>query len=670
MPTINYQTKLTTSKYEQNISHSYENMRFGNRPKETSSEKTIIDFTKNPQSMTDGWLKAPEISEDNLYISISDESVISNNRVIRPSLNGPSVSAVNETRLDNSSYELLFGSDPVLGAKSIGSGSNNKAFIFRRRNGKVEVYREYSYIRSALGTGLLDDDQFTEIEVDGQNYVLFNLRKPIPISQLRGSNAEVGINDYLPGSFSYDKLLFTLNLSEDNFLECCDYTSIEDLKIQSWDVPNTEITLSSEYFPIYTHVTVVVEMELGLIQLGVEFAKDVDSNRGTVRFNGAALKNTYATYGEVKGFYLYYGVVPSVYLDSQNVMIRDDEILSKEIPLSYIGINDREQEGHVTLSEPRIDVIRDIEYSSISTDLYVPERYKSVFLEPASTVMINGRKYSAGNRMFLNNSGVTRLEFSAPNHVFDLVEQAVFISDNLIQLQSPLVGEAVGIYGLFDYTDVQRLTLMASYGPSFSNNAASLDAVGYGEGSYSAGGFGQGQLVSYNSTVTYNLPSNSPFQEYNRNMSVQVIPDRDGFEFILPAWTRGNTISVIETGARSSETFVDWEFIAPDVLILNKDKVDRSRQYNIIFEAIASPVIPEVNLNNNTVNVIIDSPPENIYPGYRGTYILGPKQFQVRIGYINSLGGRSYFSNEITIQSIVTKEYLQKTITGFKSIIF
>ncbi len=672
MPKISYQAKISNTRYENNIDFSFENLKFGSRPKTNSSNKSIIDYSDYPETLTDGWAEAPSIEEHQGTVAISDTKFIKDGRVIMPSLNGLSTAAYKEVRIDSDYYVKMFGTEPTLGAPSNSSFRNPKAFIFKRHQGKVSIHKEFIYKDPDTDSSEITQDEFISKNFSNLQYILFGLKKPIPLTKLRNSNINLSTNDYLSLSLNLSDTLAELGLTQEEFLDIADYVSIEDLKLRSWDIETIKVTLKTKYFPIYPHVTVIADMEDGLQQIGLDFFNNVSSNRGIVSLDGAALDKSL---GDCKGFYLFYGCVPSVYHNSKPFEVPAHQLLSQVQSISTIGINDREQEGQVALSEPMLAVIRGINNTSVDTDLFVPEFYKDVFLEPSSPIQINGRTYDQDNRMYFDNTGAIKLELSAPEHLFQLVEKTEVLSDDTVQIQSSIVGEAAALYGLFNYNGTKRLSLMAVHKLSDStidpDTIKVSEALGYGEGKYSAGGFSLGSIKTYQSTVTYT--NENPYDysnEYTKNMSVHIVPEKDGYDFILPAWTIKRNVKIFEMADTHYETFSGWKFTEPDIIMLDKDKVHPSRTYEIVYEAIASPYIPNVNLETNVLNVITDKDPASAYPSFQDLYLLSSKEIKIRIGYINSLGAKDYFSNEATVHLIITNDYLDQTITRLKSISF
>jgi hypothetical protein len=672
MPKISYQAKISNNKYEDNIEFSFDNLRFGSRPKTSKPSRKIIDYKNYPSMLTDGWLESPEVLDENNIISISDSKFIKNGSKILPSLNGLSTAAYKEIRIDSQEYVDIFGTEPTLGAPSISSFLNPKAYMFKRHNGKVSIHEEFTHKITGTDDTSVARNEFISKEFSNTRYILFGIKKPIPLTEYKDSNIDLGINDYLSLSLNLSTALTNLGITEEEFLDLSDYISLDSLRIRSWDIKNIKVTLKAKYFPIYPHVTVIADMENGLQQIGLDFLNDVSPNRGIVSLNGSAVSKTM---GECKGFYLFYGCVPSVYHNSEQFSIPVHELLSELDGITPIEINNREQEGQVAITEPMIAIARDIKYSSANTGLIIPEHYKNVFIEPSSPLIINGDMYDQNTRMYFNNNGKINLEISAPDHLFDLVEKASLLSNNTIQVQSRIVGEAAALYGLFTNVDASRLSLMSVHKLSDSTidpeTIKVAEAVGYGLGKYSAGGFSLGEITTYQSTVTYT--NENPYDysnEYTRNISVRIVPEKDGYDFILPAWTIKTNIKVYEMSEKHYETFSGWKFIEPDIIMLDKDKIHPTRTYEIVYEAIASPYIPNVNLLDNTINIISDKDPASAYPSFKGLYLLSSKEIKIRIGYINSLGAKDYFSNEATVHLIITNDYLDQTITRLKSISF
>jgi hypothetical protein len=673
MPIIDYDVKISNIDYQSNISYSQTGITFGSRTKSTRSGRTIVDMTKTPSAMTDGTLIRPDIVSNKDSILISNEDAINNNRIIATQLNGLSTAAYKEIRIDSPEYVKTFGVDPVLGAPSLSSLDKPRAFIFRRLGGTLSVEKEFILKDRNTDDSNVGQDDFTEIYYQDSKYLLFGIRKPIPLTTLRGSSIDVGINEYLELSLNYQSKLTSLGIEEDLFFDICDYISTEDLKIKSWNLQDTTVSLSAKYFPIFPHVTVLARMENGIQQIPLDYFNEVFVNRGVVSFSGSKVAKIM---GDCLGFYMFYGCVPSVHHSPDDIVIPLHSVISEDRSILSYGISHQDKEGQLVISEPLVSILRDITHSSTLTEVTVPQFYSNVFIEPTSHIQINGKTYGPSNRMFVNNDGPIGLELSAPDHLFELVERTEIdtSSGNSIQINSPIVGEAAAIYGLFKSGTMNRLSLMSIYKVSNAippENVVVSEAVGFGLGNFSSGGFGLGSIQTYYSSATYTNANPYDYStEYTRNLSVRVVPEIDGHDFILPAWTVKNNVSVFEMSETHYETFTGWRFIEPDIITLDKDMVHPTRTYEIVFEAIASPYVPNVNLETNSLNLIVDRDPGSSYQSFGGLYLLGSKEIKLRIGYIDELGAKNYFSNEVTVHLTVTNNYLDQTISRLKSISF
>jgi hypothetical protein len=669
MPKIIYSVSLEVLNHEEAMSSNLSSLQFGGRPKSTISEKQIVD---NMGTAEDGWKLESVFTEENESVVIPDTSYIQNNKELRPSLNGIALAASHEVRLDTPEYTNIFGEDPRLGTKSIGQGRLAKAFIFKRDGDNIEIEKEFNYLNSQLSLSITDND-FTEMQSDGQNYILFNIKKPISLHSFKQSNIDVDINDFLLLSIDHQVFLSKYSIEEDHFFETCDYIPLESLNLQSWAIADTDVVLKAKYFPIHSHASVFIKFDSGDIeQLGFSYFDNVDLHSGTITISGMLI-DSFRELGDISGFYIYYGVVPGLYLNSTEAKIGEADILSDRKSLSYYGIDPKDQQGTLAISEPLLQINRDVNYESVFTDIFVPENREDIFIETDVPIMINKKVLHPGEKYFTGRTGTQRIEVSAPLHLLDLVGPANFTSGSVIEMNSSLASNVYAVYGLFDHTDFSRLTLMAASrqdGDGDEPGDISYEAVGFGEGPFGLGGFGQGELTTYNSNVVYNISGSIPQPIFNEDMAIQVRPSRDGYQFILPAWTTDDQITVTEVNLGNGSNFTDWTFIGPDVIMLDPNKADRNTLYNIEFKAIASPVIPEINVYNGTITIDIGTDPVSSYTHFKDFYLLGGKQITLRLGYLDSLRNKTYFPNDIKVDLLISESFLKQTITGSKSILF
>jgi len=142
-----------------------------------------------------------------------------------------------------------------------------------------------------------------------------------------------------------------------------------------------------------------------------------------------------------------------------------------------------------------------------------------------------------------------------------------------------------------------------------------------------------------------------------------------GYEIVLPAWAKESTIVVQEVTERKAEPFNDWVFIEPDIIVLDKNKAHDYAKYNITFEVSIHPVIPTVDINNGTIDIVVVHNPESIYKNFKGYYLLHSKEIGVKVGYVDNEGDRQYFQKDLTVNMVLEEGYLERVVTGTKTIL-
>ena len=644
----------------------------------TVSPIDILSFEDRPQHLDNGWERNQEFTVQGPSINAINTSIILDGARLVPTLTGPVVTASSDVRVDSGDYELGLGTEPVLGVKSAGRGALARAFIFKRKGGKVEIEQEFQYTHIDSIKDRILDTQFTEIQNDGQDFFAFSIHDPIPVSRYHGSNLEADQVEYLSASFSYEAFATSKGLSGTNFLESCDFVSLDSVRVTEWDFEDYGITIGTQYFPIHRHVAVMARyiddatLVRTIYQIGNSSFGDIDAISGTISISGDFTSSV--SLGRLEGFYLFYGVVPAVYIAPEDPVILQQDILDDTAELSYMSINTRDDFGNLVISEPILHLANNEVPEAESTRVIVPLRHTNFFLEPGSNIVIDGTLIRAGKKHWRDNEGTNSVEFKAPVNVLDMLAPSLLVNGT-IETQSPfassqIASDVAAVYGVFKHGD----TLRASLAAAVSFQTSSLDtlvtsAQGYGESGYGEGGYGQGKLLSHGSTVYYTT-GGQPVVPDNTKLSLMIKPIDIGYELVLPAWAQKDTIEVVEITERSATPFPHWSFINPDILIFNKEKVHDQTTYSITFDVSVYPIIQGINLNNNTLNLSVISDPVALYPEFLGYYLLHSKDIEVRIGYLDEAGTTRYFPKTIDISLAMGIEYLQRVITGTKTLIF
>ncbi|RLA16182.1 MAG: hypothetical protein DRQ60_05085, partial [Gammaproteobacteria bacterium] len=653
MPEIVYNAKITTSSIKSTLKKDILPTTTGQPFKSTTSTE-LLESIDHPNSLTNGWDNEQVFTQTEDEVLFNNTTRILNHRRIIPTLNGPVVVASNEVRVDSDDFVDFISEEPVMGVKSAGTNMNARAFIFNRDDNRISIAKEYQYTHINGIRDKLLPDQFTEIQNEGQEFYVFQQKAPIPCSTLKHSSLEVTALDYLESSFDYTHLLTKYSIDKSNFLEMCDYISIlrEDFEeadehVYEWDFEKDGISLYTRYFPIYTHVTLIARYVHNeviydtddvtildristeyLYQVGVSFYEDINPINGTIKidpdFSDQAV-------GTLYGFYIFYGMSPAIYINPEDPSIRIDDILDDRKAFTHIAINDIDGYGNVSIDSSLIHIENAVIPSSATTDIIMPFRFERFFLETSSNIYINNEYVKDGERFWITNEGRNKVQFRAPVHVLEMLEPAVVNGDS-IETGNNSISDIAAVYGLFQYSDSIRATLaaMTSINQDGIKDIASV-ALGYGEGPYGGGGYGQGKIQTYG-TIIYYATGGTVYQPTGNKVGIQVSPIDIGYEIVLPAWAKEDTIEIQEVTERSAKPFTDWHFIEPDIVVLDKNKAHDNAIYSITYEVAIHPVIPYVDINGNTIKMVTVHDPETIYKNFKGYYLLHSKEMHIRVG--------------------------------------
>ena len=674
MPTKTYKARLRLSEGKSTIKRSTTSIFPGESFRDSVPVSKSPEIN-NPSMLNNGWDIEQTFQQNSSSVMFNNITKVRNSRRIIPNLDGPVIVASNEVRVNSEDFVKYISTAPVMGVRSAGSGARARSFIFKREDGKISIEKEFQYTHLGTIKDKLLNNQFTELEHDDQNFFVFQEDAPTPVSHFRNSSLSLHINEYLSTSFDYNTLLNEHSITEDNFFEMCDYISLESTNVKEWVFEEFGMTISSKYFPIYSHVTIVANYidgatgDVTTLQIGNSFFDGIDAISGTIVLSTDFMKRVDVSGLTLDGFYLFYGVCPAIYIAPSDPVLSIDRILDEETDLSYIGINDHDRSGNLTISEPLIHIKNSSISESALTDVLAPLKYKKIFFEPSSNIVINHKFVRSGEKYWIDNERINKMEFEAPNHVLDMLEQAAFIGDSIITQSPIVVSDVAAIYGIFKYNETLRASLASTvvFDTTVIQNAIS-NAQGYGEGPFGAGGFGQGELQTHGSTIYYSTPA-QPISPSQNNIAIQVKPVEIGYEVILPAWAVESSIQVTELTTTVARPFEHWSFVQPDIVVFDKEKVNRETTYIISFDMPVHPVITNINFQTGTIDITSTHDPSSIYPAFQGFYVLHSKEITIRMGYVDDAGIRNYFPKTITVNMVLEKEYLQRIVTGMKTIL-
>ena len=642
----------------------------------------------NPLDLTDGWDNSQHYNIENGNIHLNNITRIEGDKRVIPTLNGVNIEASNEVRVDSSEYVDIFGTGPRLGIRSSGTGSAMTAMTFKRDKGSMSIEKEYKFIGSAAAVLGITRDQYTEIYNDGSYITVFEQKDPTPYCNIKGSNIDVVMLDYLRGAIDYAHIINKFSLTEENFLRSCEYIPLKDTGVTEWDFADFGLDLSVKYFPIYSHTIVVVRIKdrdtgtitnRQIVSMGLDL---VDTKSGTISVSGSFLSTLDRK--TVEGFYVFYGVVPSVYIKTEKPVLPIRLLMDDSTPLSYASITSQDNHGSFSIKEPLVHISMAAAPEPSSTQIRVPLRYSEFFLEPESALRINDKLVHARDAFWVKNQGDNAIEIRAPIGLKDLLEPVREdpATNTLISTRRPTdamhsISDIAAVYGLFRHGKVSRLSLAAATSSKIEDIASVLgSSSGYGEGhfgigAWSQGGFKFGTLASVGAQgTTVNYVSSGPqVLPIRSRVVINVKPVDWGYEIILPGWAIEASIVIKEVGAKNFKSFNNWKFIAPDIIILDKEFADPKTIYTIAYDVSVHPIIRTIDLEQGVFTLSRDVPVIEAYPGYEGLFLLHSKQVKIRIGYSDANGSRIYLDREITANMGLNQNYLDRVVTGIKSTI-
>lgn len=634
------------------------------RPIEDIESDSITTLSDSLRS--DGWVSEDTLSYNENFIRPGLGEVIKDGRRVRTSMLGISSIPASKFIIDDS-YSLgkLTGKS-VMACSAVDEPSYVKADLFKRHNDSISLYRSFNYVDSEL----IDEssENFSIINTGSGNKAVFNMEEPIQLAEIKKCKTTLSEIDIYSLCVNYTKHL-PLLMDEDSFLDLCDYHTIESLGHNGWDIAGKEISIKSKIFPIAQYAVVVAKLENGKVPVPVNLESGINSKDGIVTIDGS-FHSSVKTLGDVEGFYIYYMCLPLVSFGSDDMLMKTSDV--SNVSLAKIDVDTRDKYGNVEISHRLLSITRGLEDTYTDVEIKVPLSKKLIFIEPSDPIVINGSTYSSSNPLYLNNKGRFKISIGAPKVVQDLCQRADFISDSKIQLSGDLFSDIAAVYGMFKQGPLTRMTLMSSISGKIKEDkdGVTVEALGYGEGLFGLGKFSEGKLSSNGSSINFGVSNSVQKYDFNSRVVVNVKPEVDGYEFIMPSWIDPKTIRITELKSRSTSILSDWKYIQPDIIILDKDKTHPSSTYSISYKSVASPYVPLMDLNNNTIDIEVNTPLKNVYGEFVSLYVVSSKKMDMKIGYINELGGKTYFKDNININFLIDRKFMDKIITGHKSILF
>lgn len=630
MPKITYTIKLKNTQCVSPNQGSVEKLHFGSRPKEVYGEM-VIDHSNNAHLFTNGTVEQTGLVEEDGAVIISNKGMIRDGRRIYPNISG--MTSLASSMVDgNIAAELLSSNETQVG------------YIFRRSNKTVSVFREYTRANP-------EEARFTIR--DGK--AVFSHQSPVSYSELKGSNRSFTEQDYRDvRQLDLNAAAARLQMDTDAFLSHCQFVPVSEF-VQS-------LMINTEFFPIFSSVAVYGVYQTASDTIYASSRLDVNPYNGKI-----SLARDAFTIDGLVGVYIFYGILPGLYLRQPIASTDIASIVSEDSKLSFVAVDVHSGLDAASVSASDINLRRSLlsqESGSASVTIRIPKRYKYLTLESDSHVLAGQSIIEPGKRKIFRNKINNHLTFTLPHHLWHMASPVSVADVNSKISVSQNVGNFAAIYGLFVNGGVQRLSLMSvmltpsAAGPQ--NNAPELfsgvNITGIPENYYSSR---RTRVLTAGST-TPQAPSNI------NTISITITPGVDGLQHVLPTWAEKGSILITESGA----PFYDWEYIEPDIVIFDKDKTKKDVAYTITYQSIVDPICPNLDLVNGLLDTGLFSFPPTEYDSFEGFYLLSSKAFQIHPGMIDVTGRHTYLSEPIDVIANIDEGVIFQLISSFKAFIF
>lgn len=638
-------------------------VRFGSYPL-SIDEYSNIENVKNQSRILNNGFEDYNINLVNNSINVSFDSMTQDSVLLSSIGKSSSLISDNTIFLDQEKFQSMT-QVPLYGCASRGYGHSTKMLIFKRQNDKIGIEKSFEF-KNYNSIDNFDNDSFTEINIDDKYYCVTGLTKPISFCNLNGSSREFSEIDYLNANFDYTRLI-TPQLEDWQFFDLCEYIPVDKLKIRTTDRLLNSILLHTKFFPIFKHFAIIAEFENGLLQVFQNDIESIDYRLGSILLNKQATDNSL---GNITGIYIFYAAMPMCFsgdnietLNIRDLVLNDDDIIK-------IGIDNNSYDHNIFISEPYITLNKEPNQTYWATNIDIPSRFKRCFLEVDKPIIVNNTLVDSGTRYYFNNNDKNSFVISPPTKLYSLLNEITIVDNRYVYLDEIQNSDALAIYGQFQDGNTVRYSLMAISRPfGLNEDTRNASVTGYGEGPYSYGGYGNGFMPGSGTNIIYS-PLSVPVENFISldMMAVDINPSVDGFQYILPGWTKKQDVSIINIVDGS--TFINWKFIEPDILVIDSKYVDSSATYRIVFKPILNPIIETIDIASKSLTMTIDENPLTTYNSIKKILALASTNISIKVGYIDEDMSPVYFNNSITALIHITPNFLHKSITGFKTILY
>ena len=651
MPTITYNIKVENSITYPDLEHK----KF--RYSEVSEDRffqTHTDSTADILHSKLGWSESSRIMLDNNNIVISENSIF-----------------LTEDETLSSSSKTIYMPEKDTDKYFFNSKVANtmlSACIFKNQNLKKSIYKDFYHSDSS-------SDKFSfigfpvvpmESDIEWLDYpnIEIAINNPLEFARLSEYKYEISESDYDSCALDYAAYYSSKGYSLEDFIDRCELIEYNESNIPNMRLPTTSVAIRTKYFPVYKSVTVIIKDVSGtLVQLIID-EKDIDYINGSIFIKNDLIKD----YGNIECFYLYYGIIPAVCMNSSQ-SINPIDVLNTKIDINFLGIDNDIQYPTERLTNNLLSVeINDYSEYAV-TDLYVPNKYDNFFIEPSSGISINGNDVSAGDKFFITNNTVNNLTFSSTSNVLDMMDEIEIVSTDRYKIKNYLPG-VVSVYGKFKTADRTSLSHICF---SKKQNTKSITKVfGYGTGAYSTGGYSNGSILEEagsKTSIVYTPGQPDNYTIDNDMISFVINPRVDGLSLAMPACTISSNIQVYEIlGESIQDVFSSWTFSIPDIISLDPDKINPLAKYLVVFQPTINPLITTLYIHNGTFKSETLSNVSMYGNTLVGLYTMNSKRIFVKLGTKLANGSIMYFNSEIIVDVVINKDAIIRTTSKFKNI--
>lgn len=649
MPVIRYNIPVgTVTSY---IEHSPEFR--DSEISETRFGETIIDITGDYHNSKLGWSSENSIGEDDsgFYISSGSTLLKEDDKVL-----GSKIS-VYIPEITDEGLDINFGNNKT-----------DKVFgILKRNNGTVSVHSSYSNDNNPFGGDININSAMEDLSGnESEEYIHIPLLNPIEYGRLNQLKSDIPYSDYDIASENYEDYISSKGISLQDFLDKCEYVSYNESYVNEFGVSNFIVSFYSRYFPIYDKVTLITEYKDGTYEMykgeltvskedGIIVADDFDMGLGN----------------DISGFYLFYGIIPSV-IFQDNLIFNKKCIINPSLNLNLfeIGSTDVYSSPRITNQYITFNIGRETEYAE--TTVFMPSSVSRWFVETNSPISINGNNLQAGEKLvFDSRNPLTTLTFSSTSSVLDMLEPVIYNKDeNRFHMKNWIEGKLASIYGLFKDGDTMRLSHIM-FSRKMKPEKVQI-AYGYGTGYYSGGGFSTGQvgIAAYSGSELFYVDNGGDdIYQDTGTITVTIDPKVDGSTFHLTSATLKDNIAIYEIlGESAKNEFNNWSFTVPDKITIDKEHLRSGATYQIVYTPIINPLMTTVYIHSGKFKS------ENLnkvssYSSLVGLYGLYNKRATIRIGKLLEDGTAIYFKQIINVDSVLSKDMLIGITSKFKNIV-